>query len=312
MKVLGIGETVIDRIEQEVNGVHVLEDSTHVGGPVTAALIVLARLGAECHLLTSIGRDAEAQLISELVEHEGIAATFTRQAATKINTMVVNAKTGQRTKRRGTIKHAPLGNLPLNLIHRADLIIIDRHEPQAFVEVMRHKRPGTEVIIDPSTEVSDFTRSMIRLADHPIVPIETLTQLGAHDITTALSNIYMLCQKPIVVTLGEMGSLLYDGRETELIPALEVNAVDTTGAGDVYRGAYAFGILGGWSRQRAAAFANAVAGMQCTRLGNHSAIPSREKLLDLVHTPSPLKDIHFEELNRHYQALAPQIITQTV
>ncbi len=308
MNILGIGETVIDRVELDDNDKRTLHEDLHVGGPVTAALVVLARLGASCHYLTSIGRDAEAKLITELVEQEGISATFTHQHATKVNTMVVNSKTGQRTKLRSDVQHEPIASIPLELVQSADLIIVDRHEPQAFTEVMQHKRRTTQIIIDPSTEVSAYTRTMMRLAEHPIVPIESLTQLGAKDIPTALANLYALCQKPVVVTLGDLGSLIYDGHDAELVAPMDVQAIDTTGAGDVYRGAYGYGMLQGWDRYRAATFANAVAGMQCTHMGNISAIPPRERLLELAQLPAANTSIELDDIHAHYARLMPQSV----
>jgi sugar/nucleoside kinase (ribokinase family) len=181
MKVLGIGESVIDnvcRIDGEVpknfdpTGLH---SEKHVGGPVLTAMIVLARLEIECTYMTSVGRDEDANLIHSLMKHENVRLLPKYQRKTKVNTMVINKQTGQRVKLRGKIKHDSIKDLSRSFLHKFDLIIIDRHEQQAFYEILKKKKTSTKIIIDPSTEISKFTLDMIKQADYPIIPIEAVT-----------------------------------------------------------------------------------------------------------------------------------------
>ena len=71
---------------------------------------------------------------------------------------------------------------------------------------------------------------------------------------------------------------MYDNGKLLTIPALDVQAVDRLGAGDVYRAGIAWGVLQKWSLDNCAKFANVVSGLQCTRYGNGTAIPSREEI----------------------------------
>ncbi len=56
--------------------------------------------------------------------------------------------------------------------------------------------------------------------------------------------------------------------------AFKVNAVDTTGAGDVFHGAFIYGLLQKWNLEDVIQFANAVAAMKCTKFGARGGIPS--------------------------------------
>ena len=78
-----------------------------------------------------------------------------------------------------------------------------------------------------------------------------------------------------VVTLGERGCVAVErsGRRFER-PAFEVKAADTTGAGDVFHGAYIRGMLEGWDLERVLEFACAVAALKCTKPGGREGIPS--------------------------------------
>ncbi|HSX08979.1 MAG TPA: PfkB family carbohydrate kinase [Candidatus Saccharimonadales bacterium] len=288
MKILGIGESVVDnvyRIEGEVpvnfnpNGLH---SEKHVGGPVLTAMIVLSRLGIDCTYMTSVGRDADAELIHSLMKHEKVRLLPKYQHKTKINTIVINKKTGQRVKLRGSIKHDSIKDLTRNFLHQFDLIIIDRHEQHAFYEILKKKKASTKIVIDPSTEISKFTLDMIKHADYPIIPIEAVTPTytgSLEKIDHVLKRLYEWTNKPLIITAGDMGSFVYNGETAELLPPLSVTTIDTTGAGDIYRGAFAYGIIQGWNLKKTARFSNIVAALQCKRLGNAAAIPTKEEIM---------------------------------
>jgi len=83
----------------------------------------------------------------------------------------------------------------------------------------------------------------------------------------------------VTITLGGQGSITY--RDTEIIvtPAFQVKALDTTGAGDVFHGAYIFGLLRGLDLDDTIRFASAVAAMKCSTIGGRAGIPDRAEVL---------------------------------
>jgi sugar/nucleoside kinase (ribokinase family) len=76
------------------------------------------------------------------------------------------------------------------------------------------------------------------------------------------------------VTLGRAGAMILDGDVLHHEPAFHVDAVDTTGAGDVFRGAFMHGLLRRESPAGLLRFANAAAAVSCTRAGAMDAVPS--------------------------------------
>ena len=84
----------------------------------------------------------------------------------------------------------------------------------------------------------------------------------------------MLC-----VTLGARGAMLLEGDRLHHVPGLPVEVVDTTGAGDVFRGAFITALLRGDSPADILRFANAAAALSCTRLGAIDGIPAIEEVL---------------------------------
>jgi sugar/nucleoside kinase (ribokinase family) len=285
MRVLGIGETVIDAISvvhrHSITGevVSTAETNQDAGGPVPAALALLAGLGAECSLATSIGRDKHGLRLEQIIQKAGIKLHASYQKATKVNPIFVDARTGQRQKSRSNVRHPPLANFDAEFIRSFDLIIMDRHEPEAFHEITRHKRKGTRLILDPSTEVSTFTMHTARHVDCPIIPIEALVaQAGRYSLRQALESFALHCGKPFVVTLGELGSLVWQNKKSQIIQPHNVLAKNTLGAGDIYRGAFAYGMLQKWPLVECASYANTAAALQCTKLGNVSDVPTKKEI----------------------------------
>jgi sugar/nucleoside kinase (ribokinase family) len=75
------------------------------------------------------------------------------------------------------------------------------------------------------------------------------------------------------VTLGENGSVFATGNEVIVRKTFKVRAVDTTGAGDVFHGAFSYGIAQGWDIVRAIEFSSAVSSIKCTKVGGRAGIP---------------------------------------
>lgn len=280
MKVLGIGESIIDKVlvVDNLKDKRVLKSETHVGGPVLSALIVLSRLSIDCTMITSLGRDHEAKIIKKTLKHEGVKLLHKLQKKTKVNTVIVPTDTGQREKVRGLTIHPDIKNLDRKFVRQFDLIIIDRHEKTAFYEILKKKKPNAKIIIDPSTEVSQFTLDMMNYSDYPILPIESLTKIDTKDLLTSLKKLHDTVRKELIITAGSLGSILYDGETLLHIPAYDVSAIDTLGAGDVFRGAFTYGVILGWDVIKCATFGNFVGGLQCTKLGNVAAIPSKAEM----------------------------------
>lgn len=86
----------------------------------------------------------------------------------------------------------------------------------------------------------------------------------------------------MVVTLGAEGCAYLEGDRLVHVPGLAVDVVDTTGAGDVFHGAYLFGLLQGWDGTKIAQFANAAAALNCRALGGRAALPTLAEVRALM------------------------------
>lgn len=297
MNILGIGESVVDHITvvdtSTTHSPRILDTRHDGGGPVLAAMILLARQRNECTFITSLGDDTQGTTIKRILDQENINLQVQQQKQTKRNDVIVNPLTGERDKIRGNVQQTPIQGIDQELIVAADIIVMDRHERLAFEEIIKHKRPETILITDPSTEVSDFTKKMVSESTVPIVPIEFIAGLQKHaDLETSLNVMNSLCNKPFIVTLGDLGSMICDAGTLTLVPAFDVVPVDKTGAGDIYRGGFAQAQAQGLNLLDSANLSNLAAALQCTKHGNGAAVPTSKDLA--YHAKLPKKALSIE------------------
>lgn len=119
------------------------------------------------------------------------------------------------------------------------------------------------------------------LALQPILtPNETEAEMlsGEHDPVAAARALSARTGAPVIVTLGAEGALLFDGGEAERLPALQVDAVDTTGAGDALNGILAAELASGASLREALRWAMAGAALKTLKAGAQAGLPAREAI----------------------------------
>ncbi len=100
---------------------------------------------------------------------------------------------------------------------------------------------------------------------------------GINDPGDALRALRRVHPGILCVTLGMRGAMALEGDRLIHLPAFAVHAVDTTGAGDVFRGGFIYGYLQGWPLEQTLRFANAAAAVSCTRFGAMSSVPSLDE-----------------------------------
>ena len=86
----------------------------------------------------------------------------------------------------------------------------------------------------------------------------------------------------LCVTLGENGAMALDSDGIHYAPAFQVEAVDTTGAGDVFRGGFIYALVNGQPMDQALRTANAAAAVSCTRLGALNGVPTLAEVRELM------------------------------
>ena len=134
---------------------------------------------------------------------------------------------------------------------------------------------GTAVILN-AAPAFELTSEVLRSLDYLIVNEHEACLLGGSDNLHAASGILAAQVEQVIVTLGSAGSVLWrSGTELARVPALNVTAIDTTGAGDTYCGAFAAALAEGQQFEQAATFASAAAALSVQCIGAVPSVPAR-------------------------------------
>jgi sulfofructose kinase len=134
--------------------------------------------------------------------------------------------------------------------------------------------------------MTERTEELVEAVSVPILAEHMPSALtGIDDLEGALRALRRRHQGLLVVTLGPQGAMALEGDRLLRTPGLHVEAVDTTGAGDVFRGGFIYGLLHGWPVDRVLRFANAAAAASCTKLGALDGVPSLQETESLLSGP---------------------------
>ena len=175
-------------------------------------------------------------------------------------------------------------DLDREYITRAQYLHVDgKHHAAALQAAKWMHEAGKTVVMDGSKTDGPVSDRLGTLVEHVDVLItgtgfaKGLT--GRADIWEAGRSILEMGPRIFVETVGEKGSYTVTQDEEFHTPAFQVDVVDTTGAGDVFHGAYIVGLLHGWSLRQIAQFSTAVSAIKCTQLGGRAGIPTYDGTL---------------------------------
>ncbi len=175
-----------------------------------------------------------------------------------------------------------------DLLKASDIVLMQMEIPFETVlyTAKRAHELGKTVILNPAPAPDDLPDGLLSCVDY-LTPNETElaklagTQGDPEDmavIEEGAGRILSRGVKQLIVTLGEKGILFVSPEEKKVYPTVKVEAVDTTGAGDCFNGAFAAALAEGKDIPAAVRFANAAASISVTRKGAQDAMPSREEI----------------------------------
>jgi len=287
--VVGVGLCVVDHLllvedaEPDAPRVRYRERRVCVGGMVATALAQSAALGCPSQILSVVGDDDDGRFALAAMRASGVGVRRLlrrRACPTSVAVVLVSARSGERRflvpDRRAVERRAP--RFDLSPIRPGTLLLVDGHYPaQALRAVRQARRVGATVIGDFSDSRPDY-HALLPYVDYPIVPIEfgrTWGGRSARQTVLALRDAYG--GRP-VVTEGRRGALAWQDGGLRRIPAPRVAVRDTTGAGDVFHGAFAAGLYHGWDELASLRLAARAAAASCTALGGPTRLLRRREM----------------------------------
>ncbi len=260
-------------------------DFTGCGGGLAAnAAAAAGRLGYDVILASFLGQDAFGDAHAAELQAHGVNTDYLlrTEAPTGVSTILVKPD-GRRTlvAYRGQQPQYPADALNLATL-QPHVILVDGHQTQlahAVLAEARHRHIPTVLDADG---VSVRTNNMAACVDH-LVASERFAYgyTGRKTIPEVLAALSRLAPN-VVVTRGDKGLVWMKQEKQGALPAYQVPARDTNGAGDAFHGAYAGGVAEGMDWNRLLRFASATAALCCCTVGSRNGLPRRSEVEHLM------------------------------
>ena len=261
------------------------------GGQIGTAMATCAKFGWRARYVGSFGDDDLGAVSRDSLTSQGIDITAARTvigATNQFAVILVDARSGERTvlwDRHPALNMEP-ADVPKDAVTSGRLLIVDCHQTPASTRAARYAREaGIPTIIDVE-KVRPGIADLLQTIDAIIAAEEFPSALTGHeDLGRALEVMARDSGASVVcVTLGQAGSLAWcNGREIRT-PPFQVDCVDSTGAGDVFRGAFAAGCLAmpDGNIEDVLRYANAAAALNCRALGSRGGLPTADEVEQLL------------------------------
>lgn len=264
------------------------------GGKGSNQAVGAARLGASSYFAGIIGADKLGEIATDLYAQEGVDTTYLRkttQMATGVGFIIIN--------------HAGANGIILDMAANTllDATFVDRVEPQiarsnAVMTVLEipvaaaaramelGRKHGVRTILNPApaTRLDDAVLKHVDYLTPNETELRVLMGLSPADPTPTHELAHQLGQRSVanlIVTMGEQGALVLTGNQTDHVPGVAVDVVDTTGAGDAFNAGLAIALAEDKTLVESVKYANCAGAIACTRLGVIPALGRRSAVDEL-------------------------------
>ncbi|MER8778532.1 PfkB family carbohydrate kinase [Mesorhizobium sp. M0977] len=290
LQVLGFGALAIDDIIYVDSPLgagkgRVTNRTRDHGGNVATALVAVAKLGGRAGFIGWLSDQPHSDVSARELERHGVHISFAprRSDARPIRSVITVAPNGDRfIAYDDDVPHGTSDALADSVLAQAQVLLIDGYATQAEMVVARARTLGLAVIADIEWTIGPATDRLIRLSNHLVFPREfAQTYTGEKEATAILRKLWSDDRSAVVLTDGDRGAYLRQKDDAVLwhVPAYKVRAVDTTGAGDCFHGAYAFALTQGKQPVACVIYANAAAAISVTGRGGRMALPDHNACL---------------------------------
>jgi len=283
--VVGLGQCCIDYLGAvkhypDINGKEEVSNLTvQGGGPIATAMVTLSRLGASTAFIGKISDDYFGDLIKDGLTSESVNIDHIiveKDKRSQFAFIVIEKESGKRTILWSRATVTPLSPEEINrgLINSAKVLLLDGLMKESSIVAAEYARDAGVIIVVDAGSMREGALALVNLSDYFIASEDFAKQfIRVNDPKAAAMELLGLGAKTVIVTLGEKGSICVTSERFFYQPAFKVKAVDTTGCGDVFHGAFIFGLLQRWDLNETIRFASATAALKCREIGGRTAIP---------------------------------------
>lgn len=272
-------ENTKNRVEEIIEG---------GGGPACTAAYLLGKWGADTTFIGGVGKDDFGHRIVDELKNVNVNTDyieFDDDAKTTLSVVIVNKNTGSRT----TIAHrdSKMGLVKEYNDIKADVILVDGQERRVSETVIANN-PNAITIIDAgrcNEDVIALSKKVKYLVCSKVFA-EDFTKIKIDfDNPKTISDIYTIMLKEfnnnIIITLEAKGCLYMKDGSIKLMPSIKVTPVDTTGAGDIFHGAFTYCMANNYDLEKALKLSNITGALSVTKTGSRNSIFPLEEIMKI-------------------------------
>ena len=264
--------------------------SNHIecgGGPASNGAYLLAKWGMDVTIASVVGDDYYGERVVNdfLLIGADIRYLERKKGHTTTSSYIIaNMSNGSRTIL--SSKAAPIRKLEQTIKDHADVILIDGEHPETAHEVLDNN-PDAISVIDAG-RLNDDTKALGKKVTYLVCSKDYAEEFTGKKIDpenlSQLTEIHQemkeYFQTNIIITLESYGSFTYIDGKYEIIPSIKVKSLDSTGAGDIFHGAFTYFIANHYSLRDAIHLASVTGAISVTRVGSRYSIPMLSEVLD--------------------------------
>lgn len=294
--VVGIGASSVDYVYRlpaapDFHGLHsklrLTGHSVSCGGQVATAMATCAALGLQAAYAGAIGTDDNGRRVEAALAARGVdlSRLVRKPGGSQFAAILIDDTSGERVvlwDRPDSLLLAD-EDLPADALRSTRAVLVDDVDPRASLAAARIAREAGVPVVTDLDHVTSCTEDLIRTASHPILSEHLPAALtGEADLERALRKLRAWNTGLLTVTVGARGAVALDGDRFVCVEGFAVRAVDTTGSGDVFRGAFIAGLLQGLAPAEVLRLANAAAAVSCTKAGALDGVPTLPEVQKLL------------------------------
>jgi len=280
---------IVPRLPETEAPMELREVSVQAAGTAAIACATAASLGCRARLATKVADDFLGPFILDALRDAGLEVHAVREAAARLSPLAfttVASESGRRHTLFTPGDATPLAASDVDLVALLDgaaAAIVDGTQPAAQVALAELARAHDIPVVLGGAAVREGLGELVGVADVLVCSERLAAELAPRgEIRDSLLELQRMGPRAVVITLGEAGAVgLYEDQVIEQ-KGFAVEAIDPTGAGDVYLGAFVAALLHGLRFARCLEFAAAAAALSCRRIGAWAGIPERDEVMALL------------------------------
>ena len=266
------------------------------GGKGSNQAVAAHRAGADVTLVTKVGKDVFGKVALDFYKSEGMNTDYILEDESRETGVALILVDEVSAQNEIVVVPAACANITMEevercrtLIENASIVLLQHEinfDAQYKVIDIAHQA-GVKIVLNPAP-ATEVPEEILRKID-TVTPNETEAQVltgvevkTIEDAERAAKVFLEKGVKNVVITMGSLGAFATDGKRSELVPRLNVNAIDTTGAGDAFNGGFVMALSEGRDLFEALRYGNATGALSVTRLGTAPAMPARAEIDAMV------------------------------